>query len=284
MAFSHPALAGRVAVVTGGGGVLCGQFAHVLAAQGVKVAVLDVNENAAQAVVDSILAQGGDALPIVCDVLQKTSLQAAREAVLTRFGPADILVNGAGGNHASGTTSKETLEVADLEGIDPHIKTFFDLDSQGIEKVLHLNYLGALLPTQVFARDLAKKGRGSILMVSSMNAFRPLTKIPAYSAAKAAVSNLTQFMAVHFADVGIRVNALAPGFFSTQQNKSLLWNADGSATARTQKILAATPLHRFGTADELSGALLFLCDESYSAFVTGVILPVDGGFSAYAGV
>jgi len=284
MSFNHPNLKGRVAVVTGGGGILCAGFAKILAAQGVKVAVLDLNLEAAQAVVDEIAQAGGTAIAIACNVLDKPSLEAAHAEITAQFGPCDILVNGAGGNHPSGTTSKETLEPADLLGTDENIKTFFDLDPDGISRVFNLNFQGTLLPTQVFARDLANKAHASIIMITSMNAIRPLTKIPAYSAAKAAVQNFTQFMAVHFAPVGIRVNAIVPGFFSTNQNKTLLWNPDGSPTPRAGKILAATPMGRFGLAEELSGALLYLCDEGYSGFVTGSMIAVDGGFSAYSGV
>lgn len=280
----HENLKGRVAVVTGGGGVLCSDFAKALAKQGVKVAVLDLNEEAAKKVADDIKADGGEAIGVKCNVLEPKSVEAAREVVLSAFGPCDILLNGAGGNNPRGTTTKETLEKIDLEGKDENIKTFFDLDPEGISFVFDLNFLGTLIPTQVFAKDMAKRENGVIVMISSMNAFCPLTKIPAYSAAKAAVSNFTQFMAVHFADVGIRVNAIAPGFFSTQQNKALLWNEDGTPTARTGKILAATPMKRFGKPEELEGILLFLCDEAYSSFVTGTTIPVDGGFSAYSGV
>jgi len=284
MPFHHPNLNSRTAIVTGGGGVLCGYFAKVLASQGVKTAVLDLNLQAAQAVADDITAAGDTAMALQCDVLDKASLEAAREQINAAFGPCDILVNGAGGNHPSGTTSKEALNPVDLEQSTPGVTTFFDLDPNGISKVFNLNFLGTLLPTQVFARDLAAKPHASIVMVTSMNAIRPLTKIPAYSAAKAAVSNFTQFMATHFAPVGIRVNAIAPGFFSTNQNKTLLWNPDGSPTARAGKILAATPMQRFGLPEELAGALLFLCDEGYSSFVTGSMVAVDGGFSAYSGV
>ena len=282
--FKHENLKGRVAVVTGGGGVLCSAFAKDLAAQGVKVAVLDLNKDAAQAVADEINANGGTAIAIACNVLEKESLDAARNEVNEKLGTCDILLNGAGGNNPKGTTSKEKLELADIAEKAEGVKTFFDLDAKGIEFVFNLNFLGTLLTTQAFAVDMVGKENTTIINVSSMNAFRPLTKIPAYSAAKAAISNFTQFMAVHFSEVGIRVNALAPGFFSTNQNKALLYNEDGSLTPRSQKILTHTPLGRFGTPEDLTGALLFLADESYSAFVTGVILPVDGGFAAYSGV
>lgn len=281
---THENLKGRVAVVTGGGGVLCGDFAKALARQGVKVAVLDLNEAAAQKVVDEITAEGGEAIAVGCNVLEPESMENARKIVNEKLGTCDILLNGAGGNNPKGTTTKETLEAVDLTNKDENIKTFFDLDPQGISFVFNLNFLGTLIPTQVFARDMAQKKNTCIVMVSSMNAYRPLTKIPAYSAAKAAVTNFTQFMAVHFADVGIRVNAIAPGFFSTNQNKTLLWNPDGSPTARTGKILAATPMKRFGEPEELDGTLLFLCDEAYSGFITGTTIPVDGGFNAYSGV
>ena len=282
--FNHPDLKGRVAVITGGGGVLCAGFAKTLASQGVKVAVLDLNEPAAQKVADEINAIGGEAIAIGCNVLEKESMENARKTVNEKLGLCDILLNGAGGNNPKGTTTKETLEAVDLENNDESVKTFFDLDPDGISFVFNLNFLGTLIPTQVFARDMAGRENACIVMITSMNAFRPLTKIPAYSAAKAAVKNFTEFMAVHFADVGIRVNSIAPGFFSTNQNKSLLWNEDGSPTARTGKILAATPMKRFGETEELSGALLFLCDEKYSSFITGTTIAVDGGFNAYSGV
>lgn len=280
----HENLKGRVAVVTGGGGVLCGDFAKALARQGVKVAVLDLNEAAAQKVADEINAEGGTAVAVGCNVLETESMQNAREIVNEKLGTCDILLNGAGGNNPKGTTTKETLEKIDLAEKNDEIKTFFDLDPQGISFVFNLNFLGTLIPTQVFARDMAQKENTCIVMVTSMNAFRPLTKIPAYSAAKAAVKNFTEFMAVHFAEVGIRVNSIAPGFFSTNQNKTLLWNPDGSPTARTGKILAATPMKRFGEPQELEGSLLFLCDEEYSSFITGTTIAVDGGFNAYSGV
>lgn len=280
----HENLKGRVAVVTGGGGVLCGDFAKTLAKQGVKVAVLDLNVEAAQKVADEIVADGGVAIAVGCNVLEKESMENARAIINEKLGTCDILLNGAGGNNPKGTTTKETLEKIDLIEKNDDIKTFFDLDASGISFVFNLNFLGTLIPTQVFARDMAEKENTCIVMVTSMNAYRPLTKIPAYSAAKAAVKNFTEFMAVHFADVGIRVNAIAPGFFSTNQNKALLWNEDGTPTQRTNKILGATPMKRFGEANELSGALLFLCDEAYSSFITGTSICVDGGFSAYSGV
>ncbi|MEE1065996.1 MAG: SDR family oxidoreductase [Acutalibacteraceae bacterium] len=280
----HKSLNGKVAVITGGGGVLCSGFAKTLAKQGVKVAVLDLNEAAAQKVADEIVADGGTAIAVGCNVLEPESMKAARDIIAEKLGTCDILLNGAGGNNPKGTTTKETLEKIDLIEKDENVKTFFDLDPQGISFVFNLNFLGTLIPTQIFARDMAMKDDSCIVMVTSMNAFRPLTKIPAYSAAKAAVANFTQFMAVHFAEMGIRVNAIAPGFFSTQQNKTLLWNEDGTPTARTGKILAATPMGRFGEPEELSGALLFLCDKEYSGFVTGTTIAVDGGFNAYSGV
>ena len=280
----HENLKGRVAVVTGGGGVLCGDFAKTLAKQGVKVAVLDLNEAAAQKVADEIVKDGGIAIAVGCNVLEKESMENARAIINEKLGTCDILLNGAGGNNPKGTTTKETLEKIDLIEKNDDIKTFFDLDANGISFVFNLNFLGTLIPTQVFARDMAEKENTCIVMVTSMNAYRPLTKIPAYSAAKAAVKNFTEFMAVHFADVGIRVNAIAPGFFSTNQNKALLWNEDGTPTDRTKKILNATPMKRFGESEELTGALLFLCDEAYSSFITGTSICVDGGFSAYSGV
>lgn len=281
---SHDNLKNRVAVITGGGGVLCSGFAKDLAAFGVKVAVLDLRIEAAQSVADEITAAGGTAIAIACNVLEKESLEIARKTVNEKFGTCDILINGAGGNSPLGTTTKETLELKDVTEKAEGIKTFFDLDPKGIEFVFNLNFLGTLLTTQTFALEMVGKENTCILNISSMNSYKPLTKIPAYSAAKAAVSNFTQFMAVHFADVGIRVNAIAPGFFSTNQNKTLLYKEDGSLTPRSDKIISHTPLRRFGTPSDLTGALLFLCNEEHSGFITGVILPVDGGFSAFSGV
>ncbi len=282
--FNHENLKGRVAVVTGGGGVLCGGFAKDLARQGVKVAVLDLRLEAAQKVADEIIAEGFEAIGVACNVLEKESLEAARSEINEKLGTCDILINGAGGNHPSGNTTKEKFQMCDLEEKAEDVKTFFDLDPKGIEFVFNLNFLGTLIPTQVFAKDMVGKEYATIINVSSMNSYKPLTKIPAYSAAKAAISNFTQFMAVHFSEVGLRVNAIAPGFFCTNQNKALLYNEDGSLTPRSEKILTHTPLGRFGVPEDLTGTLLFLSDETYSKFVTGVVVPVDGGFSAYSGV
>jgi len=271
-------LTGKVAVITGAGGVLCSAFSEALAQCGAKVAVLDLNMEAAQKVADRITAAGFCALAVKVNCLEADSLAAAHDEVLARLGPCDILINGAGGNNPRGTTDDEQFD-AKLEGL----KTFFDLDPAGVRFVFDLNVIAALMTTQVFAKDMIGRG-GNILNVSSMNAFRPLTKIPAYSGAKAAVSNFTQWLATYLARSDIRVNAIAPGFFVTNQNRGLLFTEDGKPTARTGKILAATPMGRFGEADELLGALLFLlCDEAAS-FITGVVLPIDGGFSAYSGV
>ena len=274
-------LTGKVAVVTGAGGVLCGMFAHALAACGAKVAVLDLNEEAAARVAEEIKAEGGEAKAYKCNVLEKDSMEACHQAVLKDFGPCDILINGAGGNNPRATTDKEYYETGDL---DAETKSFFDLEQSGVEFVFNLNFIGTLIPTQTFAKDMLGRKGCNILNISSMNAYKPLTKIPAYSGAKAAISNFTQWLAVHFSREGIRVNAIAPGYFSTSQNKTLLFNEDGSPTERTGKILAATPMGRFGEAEELIGALLFLLNNDAASFITGVVLPVDGGVSAYAGV
>lgn len=274
-------LSGKVAVVTGAGGVLCGEFSKALAAAGAKVALLNRTLAHAEAVAEEIRAQGGTAKAYQCNVLDREALDACHQAVLADFGPCDILINGAGGNNPRATTDKEYFEPGDL---DAETKSFFALDREGVEAVFNLNFTGVLLTTQVFARDMVGREGGNILNISSMNAYTPLTKIPAYSGAKAAVSNFTQWLAVHFAKTGIRVNAIAPRFFSTRQNAALLWKEDGTPTSRTEKILAATPMERFGRPEELLGAMLFLLDNSAASFITGVVLPVDGGFSAYSGV
>ena len=274
-------LSGKVAVVTGAGGVLCSEFAKVLARAGAKVALLNRTQEKAQKVADAIKAEGGTAIAYGCNVLDKEQTFAVAEQVLRDLGPCDILINGAGGNNPKATTDKEYYEDGDIDG---DTKSFFDLDEEGVESVFNLNFLGTLIPTQAFARQMLCREGCSILNISSMNAFTPLTKIPAYSGAKAAVTNFTQWLAVHFSKQGIRVNAIAPGFFSTAQNAKLLWNDDGTPTARTGKILAATPMGRFGESKELSGALLFLLNNEAASFVTGVTIPIDGGFSAYSGV
>jgi len=274
-------LKNKTAVVTGGGGVLCSIFAKALAQNGAKVAVIDRTEDKAKAVADEINKDGGTAIGVAGNVLEYESMKKARDIVLEKLGPCDILINGAGGNNPKGTTTKEYLFKEDLEG-QKDIVTFFDLDPKEIEYVFNLNFLGTLIPTQVFAKDMIDRD-AVIINISSMNAFTPLTKIPAYSGAKAAVSNFTQWLAVHFSKVGIRVNAIAPGFFATKQNKALLYNPDGTPTERTKKILDMTPMGRFGEPEELLGTLLWLCSEG-SKFVTGIVVPVDGGFSAYSGV
>ena len=270
----------KVVVVTGAGGVICSTLAIAAAKCGAKVALLDLNKDAAQKYADEINAEGGVAKAYACNCLDKASIQACHDLVVQELGPCDILVNGAGGNNPKATTDNEYFHMEDLN----NMKTFFDLDQAGVEFVFNLNFIGTLLPTQVFAMDMIGRKGCSIINISSMNAYTPLTKIPAYSGAKAAVSNFTQWLATHFAHVGIRCNAIAPGFFSTAQNKKLLWNDDGTPTARTGKILAGTPMGRFGETEELIGATLFLMSEEASGFVDGVVIPIDGGYAAYSGV
>ena len=274
-------LTGRVAVVTGAGGVLCSAFSKTLALAGAKVALLDLNFEAAKQFADEITAEGGIAKAYKCNVLDKENCFAVADEVEKDLDLCDILVNGAGGNNQKATTDKEYFELGD---IDADTKSFFDLESDGVGFVFNLNFLGTLIPTQAFARQMVGREGCNILNISSMNAYTPLTKIPAYSGAKAAISNFTQWLAVHFSKVGIRVNAIAPGFFSTKQNAKLLFNDDGTPTARTGKILAATPMGRFGESNELDGGLLFLLNNEAAGFITGVVLPIDGGFSAYSGV
>ena len=277
----HIDLNGKVAVVTGAGGVLCSGMAEALAQCGAKAALLDLNGDAAKQSADKITAAGGIAKGYQANALEKDSLETAHMKILDDFGPCDILINGAGGNHPLATTDKEYFSAADL---DEDVKTFFDLGQSGVEFVFNLNFIGTLLPTQVFARDMVGRKGCNILNISSMNAYAPLTKIPAYSGAKAAVSNFTQWLAVHFAPEGIRVNALAPGFFVTNQNEKLLYREDGTPTERTGKILAATPMKCFGKTEELIGSVLFFLSEEAAGFITGVVLPIDGGFLAYSGV
>lgn len=268
-------LSGKVAAVTGAGGVICSEFARALAECGAKVALLDINGEAAKKVADEI---GGNALAVKCNCLDKSDLERAKEEINAAFGAVNFLINGAGGNNPKATTDNEYM-TPDTKGI----KDFFALEESGLKFVFDLNIITAFLATQVFAADMVKTG-GNIINISSMNAFTPLTKIPAYSAAKAGISNFTEWLAVHFAPCGIRCNAIAPGFFVTNQNRGLLFNADGTPTARTGKILAATPMKKFGEISDLVGCLLWLADDSASGFVTGAVIPVDGGFSAYSGV
>jgi len=277
-------LSGKVAAVTGGSGVLCGCMAKALAECGAQVAVLGRRMEPLESVVSEIKAAGGQAMAFSCDVLKRDTLEAATQAIEAEFGPIDILINGAGGNHPKGTTPKSYLEPADLVDAQEGLKTFFDLDMPSIEFVFNLNFIGTLLPIQVFSRSMAERGSGVIINVSSMSAFKPLTRIPAYSGAKAAVNNLTQWLAVHLSKVGVRVNAIAPGFFLSEQNRSLLTNDDGSLTERGGMILAHTPAGRFGKPEDLTGALLWLVNDEAASFVTGTVIPVDGGFNAFAGV
>ena len=277
-------LTGKVAVVTGGGGILCSVMAEALAKSGAKVAILDLREENAKKVAEKINAAGGKAIGLSANVLELESLQKANEVIKAELGVCDILINGAGGNNPKGTTSKEYLFPEDLEQKVEGITTFFDLDPAGVGFVFNLNFLGTLLPTQVFCKKMAAGKGGNVINISSMNAFCPLTKIPAYSGAKAAISNFTQWLAVHFSKVNIRVNAIAPGFFLTNQNRALLTNPDGSLTARGNTILTHTPMGKFGSPEDLVGAMLFLLDDEAAGFVNGVVLPIDGGFAAFSGV
>lgn len=273
----------KTIVLTGAGGVLCSTMAEALARQGHNIAVLDLRKQAADNVANSINDNGGKAIGVEANVLEKASLKEAKAKINEVFGKCDILINGAGGNHPLGTTSKPFFSLEDLNNKVEGFKSFFDLDPKGIEFTFNLNFLGTLIPTQVFAEDMVGRAGCSILNISSMNAFTPLTKIPAYSGAKAAVSNFTQWLAVHFSKVGIRVNALAPGFFLTDQNRTLLTNDDGSLTQRGQQIIDQTPMGRYGEPEDLIGTTLWLCGDG-SKFVTGVVIPIDGGFAAYSGV
>jgi len=278
----RPNLQDQVAVVTGGTGVLCSNFAKALAVCGAKVAIVGRNEEKAKDIVTAIEGEGGTAIYALADVLDIDSVKAAHEDILKTFGKCDILINGAGGNNPRSISYDEFFNKETL--YDTEKMSFFDLEPAGFEYVFGLNITGTLIPTQIFAGDMIDRPGSVIINVSSMSAYIPLTKVAAYSSAKAAINNFTQWLAVHFAKSGIRVNAIAPGFFSTAQNASLLWNEDGSPTARTQKILNNTPMQRFGEAEELIGTLLWLVDSQGSGFVTGIIVPVDGGFSAYSGV
>lgn len=275
-------LKGKVAVVTGAGGVLCSAFAKAIAQCGAKVALLDLNLEAAQEFADEITKEGYIAKAYKANVLDREIMDEVHNQILSDLGECDILINGAGGNSPRATTTNEYYFEGDIDRED--IATFFNLDPKGVEFVFNLNFLGTLIPTQVFAKDMVSGQDKTIVNVSSMNAYTPLTKIPAYSGAKASISNFTQWLAVHFSKVGIRVNAIAPGFFVTKQNEKLLFTEDGKPTPRTDKILGSTPMGRFGKSEELLGTLLFLLDNKASSFITGVVIPIDGGFSAYSGV
>lgn len=271
----------KVVVITGAGGVLCSMMAKEYAKLGAKVAVLDLNLAAAQKVADEIVAEGCVAKAYAVNCLEKESMEKAKNSINAELGLTDILINGAGGNNPKGTTSHDYFSEADMK--DPDVKSFFDLDGNGVDFVFKLNFLATFLTTQVFAKDMVGRG-GNIINVSSMNAFRPLTRIPAYSGAKASVSNFTEWLAVHFAKEGIRVNAIAPGFFVTKQNYGLLFDENGAPTERSKKILASTPMGRFGEPEEILGTLTWLTDDTKAGFVTGIVVPIDGGFSAYSGV
>ena len=272
-------LEGKVVVITGAGGIICGGIAKALAPSKAKIAILDLNLEAAQKVADEVNSIGGIAKAYKANVLEKENLEDVKKAINQDLGSVDILINGAGGNNPRATTSNETHELG-----KEYEKDFFALDESGVRFVFDLNFLGTFIPTQLFAKDMLGKKGCSILNISSMNAFTPLTKIPAYSAAKAGISNFTEWLAVHFAPSGIRVNAIAPGFFVTNQNRGLLFDAQGNPTPRTEKILAATPMKRFGEVDEIMGAVKLLLSEENASFITGTVIPIDGGFNAYSGV
>ena len=277
-------LRGKVAVVTGGSGVLCSVMAAELASKGAKVAVAGRDMEKANKVAEEIVKNGGIAIGVAFDVMNKEAVEKAAAEILEKLGPCDILVNGAGGNHPTGTTTNETLQLSELTVKDENVRTFFDMSVEGFDFTFRLNFMGTLIPSQVFARQMAGRPGTTIINISSMSSLCPLTKVPAYSAAKAAVNNFTQWMAIHLADTGIRVNAMAPGFFLTEQNRTLLTKPDGSWTPRAEKVIAHTPMRRMGTPEDLLGTLIWLADEKQSGFVTGIVVAVDGGFMAYSGV
>lgn len=275
-------LKGKNVVITGGSGVLCSAFAYALAEQGANVAVLGRTLSKLEAVADKINALGGKGLAVVCDVVDETSVKAAKEKINKKFGKVDILINGAGGNHPRGNTTKEFFENGDIE--NPEVVSFFDLKKENFSYVFDLNIVGTVIPSQVFIPDMLGRKGCTVINVASMGSYHPLTKVSAYCAAKAGIANFTEWLAVHFAKSGIRVNAIAPGWFQTEQNRTLLLNEDGSLTDRSKKVIAHTPMDRFGVPEDLVGTLLYLADDTMSGFVTGAMIPVDGGFQAYFGV
>lgn len=278
----HVDLSGKVAAVTGGGGILCGHMCRVLAACGAKVAVIDLNKEAADATATICNDAGGEAIGFACNVLEKDSIDLANKAIEAALGPVEILINGAGGNHPKGTTGKTKVSSAELA--EDEEGSFFGLEAAGIGFTMNLNYLGTVLSSQGFGKSMSKKGGGNIINISSMTAFCPLTKVMSYGGAKAAVNNFTQWLSVHLAPTGCRVNAIAPGFFLTAQNYKLLMGDNDTPTARCQQILDGTPMGRLGTPEDLTGSILYLCSDKASAFVTGTVMPIDGGFCAYSGV